>query len=127
MNFWKVVGTADGNPCLDLARWDAADLVALCLVRLVRGRGLVVVLQPVGGPAMHDLLPEPHQTDEGTQGARDHKAALQAVSQQVLPGGGRTGRGGGRGGVRGGWKEKEKEVQGGDGEEWKVKGGEQEK
>ena len=88
---------------------DAADLVALRLVRLVRGRRLVVVLQPVGWPAMHDLLPEPHQTDEGTQGARDHKAALQAVSQQVLPGGGR--RAGGR--VRGGWRmEGERESRG---------------
>lgn len=34
---------------------------------------------------MNDLLSEPHQANEGTQCARHHKAALQAVRQQVLP------------------------------------------
>lgn len=33
---------------------------------------------------MNNLLPQPHQTDEGAEGAGHHKAALQAVSQQVL-------------------------------------------
>ena len=68
---------------------------------------------------MHDLFPEPHQTDEGTQGARDHKAALQAVSQQVLPGRGRREGGGGRGGGEEEEEEdgrrKRKKCRGGDG------------
>lgn len=34
---------------------------------------------------MNNLLPQPHQTDEGAEGAGHHKAALQAVGQQVLP------------------------------------------
>lgn len=33
---------------------------------------------------MNNLLPQPHQTDEGAEGAGHNKAALQAVSQQVL-------------------------------------------
>lgn len=33
---------------------------------------------------MDYLLSEPHQADEGTQCASDHKTALEAVSKQVL-------------------------------------------
>lgn len=33
---------------------------------------------------MDNLLSKPNQADEGAQGARDHKTALEAVCKQVL-------------------------------------------
>lgn len=51
-----------------------------------RDQRRLLVLQPLRSTTMDDLLPEPHQADEGAQGAGHHEAALETISQEVLPG-----------------------------------------
>ena len=48
-------------------------------------RLLLILLQPLGGATVNNLLPQPHQTDEGAECTRHHETTLQAVRQQVLP------------------------------------------
>jgi hypothetical protein len=45
---------------------------------------LLILIQPLGGATMNNLLPQPHQTDEGAECTRHHKTTLQAVRHQVL-------------------------------------------
>lgn len=68
-----------------------AHLIGSCrAIWLVGNQRRLILLQPLRGATVYDLLPEPHQADEGAQRACDHKTAMKTVGQQVLSADGTT-------------------------------------
>ena len=51
---------------------------------VIVGVSLVALLEPLRAATVKDLFSQPHETDEGTEGARDNKTTLETVCQQVV-------------------------------------------
>ena len=51
---------------------------------VIVGVSLVSLLEPLGAATVQDLFSQPHEADEGTEGACDNKTALETVCQQVV-------------------------------------------